>query len=114
LIHLLLNSLFNNHTIIVRYPDVLTHVKSSTVQLANKIKSQDTITREFIVDTILKQALGISDATEDEIKELSKTSASTKRLDQYMAQIVSIRAQLGVKYLKTESMFFFFFFFFYL
>lgn len=74
----------------------MTHVKNSTIQLANMIKSQDNVSRGFIVDTILKDGLGISDATENEIKELSKLSASSKTLDQYMAQMVSIRAQLGV------------------
>lgn len=74
------------------YPDVLTKVKSSTIKLESLINQQSTLTREFIVDTVLKDNLGITDATEKEIKQLMKKS----NLDKYLADMVSIRAQLGV------------------
>ncbi|KAL7331534.1 vacuolar alkaline phosphatase [Mucor circinelloides] len=73
------------------YPDVLTKVKSSTIKLESLINQQSTLTREFIVDTVLKGNLGITDATEKEIKQLMKKS----NLDKYLADMVSIRAQLG-------------------
>lgn len=75
------------------YPDVLTKVKTSTVKLANSIKSQSTISRDYI-ESVLKEKLGITDATEKEIKQLMKKT-SAKNLDQYLADMVSIRAQLG-------------------
>lgn len=78
------------------YPDVLTNVKSSTINLAKMIKSTEKLTREFIVDTILKEKLGLTDATEKEITDLLKTKTNEKSLDQYLAEMVSIRAQLGV------------------
>ncbi|KAI8080743.1 alkaline-phosphatase-like protein [Gilbertella persicaria] len=77
------------------YPDVLTKVKSSTVNLAKMIKAEASLTREYIIDTILKEKLGITDATEDEIKLLTKKSTSSKSLEEYLADMVSIRAQLG-------------------
>ncbi|KAG2208217.1 hypothetical protein INT47_006072 [Mucor saturninus] len=77
------------------YPDVLTRVKSSTVNLAKMIKSQTNLTREYIVNDIIKNNLGFTDATEQEIKDLMKTTTSQKALDAYLAEMVSIRAQLG-------------------
>ncbi|CAO3644150.1 unnamed protein product [Mucor fragilis] len=73
------------------YPDVLTKVKSSTIKLEGLIKQQPALTREFIVNTVLRDNLGITDATEKEIKQLMKKSD----LDKYLADMVSIRAQLG-------------------
>ncbi|KAI8647491.1 alkaline-phosphatase-like protein [Parasitella parasitica] len=73
------------------YPDVLTKVKSSTINLEKLIKQQSSLTRKFIVDTVLKDNLGITDATEKEIKQLLRKS----NLDKYLADMVSIRAQLG-------------------
>lgn len=78
------------------YPDVLTKVKSSTVNLAKMIKAQTNLTRDFIVNDIIKEKLGFTDATEAEIKALLKTTTSQKALDAYLAEMVSIRAQLGV------------------
>lgn len=78
------------------YPDVLTKVKASTINLAKMIKAQSDLNREYIVDVILKENLGIADATETEITDLLKTKASQKSLDKYLAEMVSIRAQLGV------------------
>ncbi len=78
------------------YPDILTNIKSSTINLAKMIKSTDNLTREFIINDILKDKLGLTDASEEEVKELLKTNASEKTLDQYLAEMVSIRAQLGV------------------
>lgn len=81
------------------YPDVLTKVKSSTIKLEGLIKQQPALTREFIVNTVLRDNLGITDATEKEIKQLMKKSD----LDKYLADMVSIRAQLGVSGLMPLS-----------
>lgn len=78
------------------YPDVLTKVKSSTINLAKMIKSQTNLTREYIINDIIEEKLGFTDATEQEIKHLLKTTTSQKALDNYLAEMVSIRAQLGV------------------
>ncbi|CAO3648556.1 unnamed protein product [Mucor hiemalis] len=77
------------------YPDVLTKVKSSTVNIAKIIKSTKEVTRKFIVNDILKDKLGLTDATEEEIKHLMGSNISEKLLDQYLAKMISIRAQLG-------------------
>lgn len=84
------------------YPDVLTKVKSSTINLATMIKSQTNLTREYILNDIIKDNLGFTDATETEIKDLLKTTTSKKALDAYLAEMVSIRAQLGVFFLKKN------------
>ncbi|KAI9356895.1 alkaline-phosphatase-like protein [Pilaira anomala] len=79
------------------YPDVLTNVKSSTVNLAKKILNTTTpfLTRDFIVNDILNQNLGLLDPTEEEINHLLQKDLSQKSLDQYLANMVSFRAQLG-------------------
>ncbi|KAI7905956.1 alkaline-phosphatase-like protein [Cokeromyces recurvatus] len=77
------------------YPDVLTKVKSSTYNLAKMIKSQKTLTEDYIMSTIFKDHLGIIDGTNAEIIELMKTSTSTKYITQFLADMISIRAQLG-------------------
>ncbi|KAF7722432.1 hypothetical protein EC973_003134 [Apophysomyces ossiformis] len=74
------------------YPDVLTKVKQSTVGLAthilkNKLPSSD-------VQILLKERLGIDDPTEKEISAMA-SKKSVKSLDQYLAEMVSLRAQLG-------------------
>lgn len=78
------------------YPDVLTNVKSSTVNLAKKILNTTTLTRDFIVNEILIQHLGLLDPTEKEINHLLQKDLSQKSLNQYLADMVSFRAQLGV------------------
>lgn len=78
------------------YPDVLTNVKSSTVNLAKKILNTTTLTRDFIVNEILIQHLGLLDPTEKEINYLLQKDLSQKSLNQYLADMVSFRAQLGV------------------
>ncbi|KAI7883597.1 alkaline phosphatase-like protein [Lichtheimia hyalospora FSU 10163] len=76
------------------YPDVLIKATQSTVTLANKIKAQASVTHDFLVKEILQKGLGIGDPTADELDRLVKIG-SKKRLDQYLAQMISIRAQLG-------------------
>ncbi|ORE15509.1 alkaline phosphatase-like protein [Rhizopus microsporus] len=72
------------------YPDVLANVKSSTVALADLISQNRT--KEYVVETVLKDRLGITDATDEEIEQLLK---SVDNIDYYLADMVSIRAQLG-------------------
>ncbi|KAI9260263.1 alkaline-phosphatase-like protein [Sporodiniella umbellata] len=74
------------------YPDVLTKVKSSTARLATLISKSKQKTRRFVVNGILEKYLGITDATEQEIRQLLKPGT---RVDYYLADMVSIRAQLG-------------------
>lgn len=90
-----------------RYPDVLTKVKSSTIRLAKMMKAEKILTRDYILTTILDYHLGITDATEDEIHGIldSNDKEDIKELDQYLAELVSFRAQLGVK----KSLIFFLF-----
>jgi hypothetical protein len=60
------------------------------------MNAKETLTKEYIIDTILKEKLGITDATTKEVDELLKHKTN-KKLDQYLAEMVSLRAQLGVK-----------------
>ncbi|GAA5797343.1 hypothetical protein HPULCUR_002725 [Helicostylum pulchrum] len=81
------------------YPDVLVKIQSSTVNLAKKMR-QANITRDFITNDILKEYLGLVDPTENEITYLLESSKSSqKSQDQYLADMVSKRAQLGVNYI---------------
>lgn len=83
------------------FPDVLTKVKSSTFYLASLMADTKNITRDFIVNTILKEHLGITDATDKEISKLLKPKI---RADFYLADMISIRAHLGVtKHMKNEK-----------
>ncbi|KAI8378575.1 alkaline-phosphatase-like protein [Blakeslea trispora] len=77
------------------YPDVLTKVKSSAVNLSKLIKAEKNLTQDFITNNILRERLGIMDATEEEVHVLMKPNASPKALEEYLADMVSIRAQLG-------------------
>lgn len=85
---------------IIRYPNVLIKATQSTVALANKIKAQASVTQDFLVKEILQKGLGIGDATAEELDRLVKIG-STKRLDQYLADMISIRAQLGVRWFEN-------------
>ncbi|KAI9321349.1 alkaline-phosphatase-like protein [Dichotomocladium elegans] len=77
------------------YPDVLVKATQSTVALATKILAHDTkLTDEFLAKDILEKGLGITDATSTELGRLKRTK-SIKRLDLYLAEMISIRAQLG-------------------
>ena len=79
------------------YPDVVAKASQSTVFLANMIHSQPRpLDDKFITGTILKQGLGITDTTAKELHYL-KTTTSKKKLDKYLAEMLSIRAQLGVR-----------------
>lgn len=84
----------NTYPEYVWYPDVLTRVKHSTVYLANLMKKKK-LTREYIVNTILGKYLGIHDPTETEIQSLMNMNQTM--LDYYLADMISIRAQLGVR-----------------
>lgn len=82
--------------LLFRYPDVLTRAKSSTVGLAKQLsESKDKLTRAFVTDTILRDSLGITDATKREINALMGLRRK-KPIDLYLADMISLRAQLGV------------------
>ncbi|KAI8890768.1 alkaline phosphatase-like protein, partial [Backusella circina FSU 941] len=74
------------------YPDVITKTKSSSGFLSNKIKQQKgKVTRKYIIENILRDGLGITDASNREINKLM----DKKGVDKYLADMVSVRAQLG-------------------
>ncbi|ORY97598.1 alkaline-phosphatase-like protein [Syncephalastrum racemosum] len=77
------------------YPDVLTRAKSSTVGLAKQLSDgKNKLTRAFVTDTILRDSLGITDATKREINTLMGIKRE-KPIDLYLADMISLRAQLG-------------------
>jgi alkaline phosphatase len=81
------------------YPDVLSRVKNSTVVLANAIHAlhdvSDVEKQKVVADKVITEGLGIADATDDEMKFLL-SNPSRSALDHFLADMVSIRAQLGV------------------
>ncbi|KAI8366107.1 alkaline phosphatase [Radiomyces spectabilis] len=76
------------------YPDVLTRVKQSSIALAEQIMRERKLDDRQYLQSILRTELGIDDFTEQEMQTLMKQK-STKSLDQYLADMVSVRAQLG-------------------
>ncbi|KAJ2958512.1 hypothetical protein NQZ79_g5956 [Umbelopsis isabellina] len=80
------------------FPDVITRVKNSTIVLAQAITALNSTAyaekKDMVLNTILKDGLGIEDATDDELAILL-SSTSNSELDHYLADMVSIRAQLG-------------------
>ncbi|KAG2220817.1 hypothetical protein INT45_004478 [Circinella minor] len=77
------------------YPDVVAKASRSTASLANMIHDKSRpLDDNFIIETILKQGLGITDITTKELQYL-KTTTSKKKLTKYLADMLSIRAQLG-------------------
>lgn len=81
---------------------MLIKATQSTVALANKIKAQASVTHDFLIKEILQKGLGIGDPTKDELDRLLNIG-SKKRLDQYLAEMISIRAQLGVSTLVERK-----------
>lgn len=81
---------------------MLIKATQSTVALANKIKAQASVSQDFLIKEILQKGLGIGDPTKDELDRLLKIG-SKKRLDQYLAEMISIRAQLGVSFLFKKK-----------
>lgn len=76
-----------------RYPDVLKNVKRSTAILASQVLKQ---TNDEGKQKLVADQLGIQDMTKDEMKTLGKIT-KVKLMDQYLAEMVSLRSQLGVK-----------------
>ncbi|ORZ26137.1 alkaline-phosphatase-like protein [Absidia repens] len=74
-----------------RYPDVLKNVKRSTALLAAQVLKQ---TSDQNKQKLVADQLGIQDMTKDEMKTLSGIT-KVKRMDQYLAEMVSLRSQLG-------------------
>ncbi|KAI9145925.1 alkaline phosphatase [Paraphysoderma sedebokerense] len=78
------------------YPAALTRIRNSTVVLAasiSKFKGQADEKEKF-VRTLVKENLGLDDATDDEVKYLTSVK-STGQLDYFLGGMVSKRAQLG-------------------
>ncbi|CAO3599761.1 unnamed protein product [Absidia cylindrospora] len=73
------------------YPDVLKNVKISTALLAAQVLKQ---TSDQNKQKLVADQLGIQDMTKDEMKTLSGIT-KVKRMDQYLAEMVSLRSQLG-------------------
>ncbi|CAM0139378.1 unnamed protein product [Umbelopsis sp. WA50703] len=80
------------------YPDVITRVKNSTIVLAQAITAlkgtADAEMKDIVTNAVLKEGLGIEDPTDEELAFLL-SSTSNSELDHYLADMVSIRAQLG-------------------
>jgi len=80
------------------YPEVLANATHSTAWLAKKIslsvRPSQPIQRQFIVDDILKDGLGIVDASQEEIDKLVSLGAR-QNVDYVLADMVSRRAQVG-------------------
>ncbi|KAI8085017.1 alkaline-phosphatase-like protein [Halteromyces radiatus] len=72
------------------YPDVLKNVKRSTAILGTEILHLNKDDRQKKIT----EQLGIVDITKEEMDTLGKIS-SKKRMDQYLAEMISIRSQLG-------------------
>jgi hypothetical protein len=51
--------------------------------------------KDIVTNAVLKEGLGIEDPTDEELAFLL-SSTSNSELDHYLADMVSIRAQLGV------------------
>lgn len=81
------------------YPDVLKGVKNSTIALASAIDALKDVPevekQKVVTDKIISEGLGISDPTEKELAFLM-SNPSRSALDHFLADMVSIRAQLGV------------------
>lgn len=81
------------------YPDVISRVKNSTIVLADAIHSLKGASKveeqRVVVERVVTEGLGITDATDDEMKFLL-SNPSRSALDHFLADMISIRAQLGV------------------
>jgi alkaline phosphatase len=81
------------------YPDVISRVKNSTIVLANAIhdlKGASNVEEQRVVtERVITEGLGITDATDEEVKFLL-SNPSRSALDHFLADMISIRAQLGV------------------
>ncbi|KAI9012702.1 alkaline-phosphatase-like protein [Phycomyces nitens] len=76
------------------YPDVLTKVKKSTVSIAHYIKDNKLFGKIDAIIPLVEQYLGINDVTEEEERGLARIKRA-KIMDFYLAEMVSLRAQLG-------------------
>lgn len=85
------------------YPDVLLNSTHSgeflTKKILNKKQSGDISTEafaSFIEQEIVQQDMGITDYTEEEVKDLQKlASASPEKLLYYLNNMISVRSQTG-------------------
>jgi alkaline phosphatase len=75
------------------YPEVLANASHSTAWLAKKIslshQPSQPISRQFIVDDVLKDGLGIIDASDEEIDKLVSLGAR-QNVDYILADMVDI------------------------
>ncbi|EFP83769.2 hypothetical protein PGT21_034638 [Puccinia graminis f. sp. tritici] len=80
------------------YPEVLANASHSTAWLAKKIslshQPSQPISRQFIVDEVLKDGLGIIDASDEEIDKLVSLGGR-QNVDYLLADMISRRAQVG-------------------
>lgn len=78
------------------YPEVLLNATRSTASLAKTLStSAQPIPRQFIVDEILRNGLGILDGSDEEINRLLSLSPADQNKDYLLADMISRRAQLG-------------------
>ncbi|WAR57658.1 hypothetical protein PtB15_8B711 [Puccinia triticina] len=80
------------------YPEVLANATHSTAWLAKKIsmavRPSQPVSRQFIVDEILRDGLGIVDASNEEIDKLVDLGAR-QNVDYLLADMISRRTQVG-------------------
>ncbi|KAH9814455.1 alkaline-phosphatase-like protein [Melampsora americana] len=77
------------------YPEVLVNATHSTAWLGDLIGNQtQPISRNFIVETVLRDSLGIQDASEKEINNIIQMPPGGN-FDYALSDMVSRRAQLG-------------------
>ncbi|KAL0075674.1 alkaline-phosphatase-like protein [Phycomyces blakesleeanus] len=76
------------------YPDVLTKVRKSTVSVAHYIKDNRLFGKVDKIVPLVNKYLGIEDVTKEEEQGLAKIK-KTNLMDFYLAEMVSLRAQLG-------------------
>ncbi|CCG20831.1 Pho8 protein [Candida orthopsilosis Co 90-125] len=81
------------------YPQVLLNSSHSGEHLARKIYSQKvksgTKFTEYIKQEILEKDMGITDYTEDEVKQISLKSSQPEALLYFLNNMISFRAQIG-------------------
>ncbi|EGG05233.1 uncharacterized protein MELLADRAFT_48897 [Melampsora larici-populina 98AG31] len=77
------------------YPEVLVNVTHSTAWLGDLIRNQThPVSRQFLVETVLRDSLGIQDASDKEIENIIQMSPGGN-YDYALSDMVSRRAQLG-------------------
>ncbi|KAG2185611.1 hypothetical protein INT44_002404 [Umbelopsis vinacea] len=79
-------------------PAVIKRVKRSAESLARQLIAQKSFKPDYIKDYIIKESLGITDATDSEIAYLEKwqeKNLTSSNIEEHLANMVSVRALIG-------------------